>query len=83
LAQNRIEELAELIALLPPVPGGWIEAAQELAPARAALDALVERAEQDAELRAQVLADLERALAEHDVEPTPRVVEEARRRLSS
>ena len=41
LAQNRIEELAELIALLPPVPEGWVEAAQELAPARVALDDLV------------------------------------------
>ena len=76
-----IEELAKLLALLPPVPGGWVEAAKELPRARAGLDALVARAEQDAAARERILGDLERALVECDLEPTPRLIEEARRRL--
>lgn len=78
-----IEELAQLLALLPPAPVGWVAAAQELPHVRAGLDALVARAEQGAEVRAHILADLERALTESNLEPTPRLVEEARRRLSS
>jgi len=82
LRPYEIEELAQLLALLPPAPEGWVEAAQELPRARAGLDALIARAEQDAELRARILGDLERALTESNLEPTPRLVEEARRRLT-
>jgi len=78
-----IEELAQLIALLPPAPAGWVEAAQELPRARAGLDALIARALEDAELRARVLADLETAFAESDIQPTPSLLDEARRRLRS
>jgi hypothetical protein len=76
------ERLAELLALLPPAPQGWVEAAQELPLARAQLDGLVARAEADAAFRAQVLADLETALAAAGVEPRPVVVESLRRRLA-
>jgi hypothetical protein len=76
------ERLAELLALLPPAPRGWVEAAQELPLARAQLDGLVARAEADAAFRAQVLADLETALAAAGVEPRPVVVESLRRRLA-
>ena len=76
------ERLAELLALLPPAPRGWVEAAQELPLARAQLVGLVGRAEADAAFRAQVLADLETALAAAGVEPRPVVVESLRRRLA-
>ncbi len=80
---ENIEELARLLAVLQPAPGGWVEAAQELPRLRAGLDVLVARAEQDAELRARLVSDLESALAESGIEPTPRILDEARRRLGS
>ena len=80
--RHEIEELAQLLAALPPAPAAWVAAAQELPRVRAGLDALVARAEQDAAERARILADLERALADSNLEPTPRLVEEARRRLN-
>ena len=78
-----IEELARLLAVLQPAPAGWVEAAQELPRLRAELDDLVARAEQDAELRARLVSDLESALAESGIRPTPRILAEARRRLGS
>jgi hypothetical protein len=76
------ERLARLIGMLPPAPEGWVRAAQELPRARRGLDQLVARAEADAAFRAQVLADLERALEAEGVEPQPQVVEELRRLLA-
>ncbi len=78
-----MEELARLIGVLRPAPAGWVEAAQELPRLRASLDDLVVRAEQDAELRARLVSDLESALAESGIPPTPRLLAEARRRLGS
>ena len=78
-----MEELARLIGVLRPAPVGWVEAAQELPRLRASLDDLVVRAEQDAELRARLVSDLESALAESGIPPTPRLLAEARRRLGS
>jgi hypothetical protein len=75
------ERLAELLAVLPPAPRGWVEAAQELPLALKQLDGLVARAEADAAYRAQVLADLEAALQGAGVEPRAVVVESLRRRL--
>ena len=82
-SNETIEELARLIAVMRPAPGGWVEAAQELPQLHAGLDSLVTRAEQDAELRARLVTDLESALAESGIEPTPRSLAEARRRLGS
>ena len=76
------EQLAKLIGMLPPAPEGWLRAAQELPEARRGLDQLVARAEADAAFRAEVLADLERALEAEGVEPQPRVVDELRRLLA-
>jgi hypothetical protein len=78
-----IEQLSRLIGALPPAPQGWVTAAQELPRMRANLDDLIARAEQDAELRARLVADLESALAESGISPTPRLHAEARARLSS
>jgi hypothetical protein len=75
------ERLGELLRLLPPAPAGWVRAAQELPQARAGLDALVERAEQDAAFRHALVADLEAALRAAGVEPLPAVVEHLRTRL--
>jgi hypothetical protein len=76
------ERLAELLGLLRPPPAGWIEAAAELPRLRAVLDGLVARAEADAEFRAALIVDLEAALAREGVEPSPRVVEELRKRIA-
>jgi len=76
------ERLAELLALLKPPPVGWIEAAAKLPRLRAVLDDIVARAEADAELRAALIADLEATLAREGVEPSPRVVEELRKRFT-
>ena len=77
------ERLGELLRLLPPAPAGWVEAAQELPGARAELDALVERAEQDAAFRQALVDDLEDALRVVGVEPRPVVLEHLRRRLAT
>ena len=77
------ERLGELLRLLPPAPAGWVEAAQELPAARAELDALVKRAEQDAAFRQALVDDLEDALRVAGVEPRPVVVEHLRRRLAT
>jgi hypothetical protein len=76
------DQLAKLIGMLPPAPEAWVRAAQELPEARRGLDHLVARAEADATFRAEVLADLERALEAEGVEPQPRVVDELRRLLA-
>ena len=78
-----IGQIARLLAALPPAPVGWVEAAQELPSARTALDRFFERAAADAELRARVVADLESALAESGISPTPRLLATARARLQS
>jgi hypothetical protein len=76
------DQLAELIAALPPAPEAWVRAAQELPEARTEIDQIVARAEADAEFRQALLADLEATLAQEGYEPDrPRVVE-LRRRLS-
>lgn len=73
--------LAELLRLLPPAPAGWVEAAQALPQARADLDALVRRAQEDAAFREALVADLESALLLAGVEPKPSVVDHLRRHL--
>ena len=78
-----VERLGELLRLLPPAPAGWVAAAQELPQARAGLDALVARAEQDAAFRQALVADLEDALRVAGVEPRPVVVDHLRRRLNA
>jgi hypothetical protein len=77
------ERVAELLALLPPAPRAWVQAAQELPSARLELDALVERAQADAAYRDELLARLEAAVAAAGVEPSPAVLEHLRRRLQA
>ena len=72
------EQIGRLLRLLPPAPEGWVRAAQELPAARATLDELVPRAEQDAEFRLQLRADLERAIAAAGYDPSPFVVSRLR-----
>ena len=77
------ERLGELLRLLRPAPTGWVEAAAQLPRLRAVFDDLVARAEADAAFRAELVADLEAALAREGVEPTERALVELRARLSS
>ena len=72
------EELGELLAMLPPAPAGWVQAAQELPLARLGLDALVARARADAAFRTRLFADLEAALAEAGYEPTDELIDAVR-----
>ncbi len=78
-----IDEIARLLAALPPAPEGWVAAAQQLPQARAAFDSLLARAAADAELRARLVADLEAALLEAGITPTPSLIDLARQRLQS
>ena len=77
------EQIGRLLRLLPPAPQAWVQAAQELPAARAALDELVARAEHDAAFRQELEADLERALAATGYEGSPSVVSRLRRLLES
>ena len=75
------EEIAELIAVMPPAPTGWMQAAIELPRARATIDELVAQAIADRQRREAMLADLEAALRTAGVEPRPRLVDDLRARL--
>lgn len=77
------QRLAELIRALPPAPQAWVEAAQELALARGALDDIVARAEADLAFRDALVADLEEALRLEGYEPETLPLDELRRRLES
>ena len=75
------ERIAELLAELPPAPGPWIRAAQELPRTRREIDRLAALAAADAALRASFLADTTGALQGAGLEPAPRVVAALRARL--
>jgi hypothetical protein len=75
--------LGRLIAALPPAPDAWVRAAQVLPAARRGIDDIVDRAVADAAYRARVVANLESALAEVGVEPTPPLLDELRERFRS
>ena len=77
------EQIAELIALLPPAPVPWVQAAVELPEARAAIDELVTRAMTDRDRREAILADLEAALRDAGVGPQRHLVAELRARLGA
>jgi DNA-binding transcriptional regulator YdaS (Cro superfamily) len=75
------EQLAELIAALPPAPSAWVQAATALPAARAAIEGIVGRALSERSAREAVLADLEMALRDAGVEPHPHLVAHLRGRL--
>lgn len=77
------DTLGKLIAALPSAPDGWVRAAQELPAARRGIDDIVDRAVADAAYRARAVADLESALAEAGIEPSPPLLEELRERFRS
>jgi hypothetical protein len=77
-----IGHLARRLAALPPAPEGWLVAAQELPQMRRSLDDLLTQAESDAGLRDRLVANLESALAESGIRPTPHLIERARPRLA-
>ena len=77
------DRLSELIAALPPAPEAWVRAAQELPFARAEFDAIVARAEADAEFRRALIADLEATLAQEGYEPDRPLVDALRKRFAN
>ena len=77
------ERLGELLRLLPPASAGWVTAVKELPAARAGLDALVARAEEDAAFRQTLVADLEDALRSAGIDVHPAALEHLRQRLVS
>jgi len=77
------DRLSDLIAALPPAPEAWVRAAQELPSARRGLDAIVARAEADAEFRRALIADLEATLEQEGYEPDRPLLDELRRRFAT
>ncbi|HVH51362.1 MAG TPA: hypothetical protein VM690_04400 [Gaiellaceae bacterium] len=77
------ERIGALLRLLPEPPQAWVRAAQELPQARAEVDEIVARAEQDAAFRARLVADLEAALQAEGYEASPSVLARVRIRLQS
>jgi len=77
------ERIGELLRLLPAPPQGWVRAAQELPQARAEVDQIVARAEQDAAFRARLVAGLEAALQAEGYEASPSVLAGVRIRLKA
>ncbi len=75
------ERLADLIAVLPPAPTGWVEAASELPFASGVLDEIVVRCLAEEGARQAALANLEQALRDGGVEPSRQLVERLRARL--
>jgi DNA-binding transcriptional regulator YdaS (Cro superfamily) len=82
-ARSPEERLAALLALLPPAPEAWLEAARQLPAARAQIDGIVARAERDAAYRARVVSDLEQALAADGIESSEALLRELARRLAN
>jgi hypothetical protein len=76
-----IQRLAKLIGALPLAPDSWVTAAQELPLARRGLDEIIARAEADAAFRDRLVADLESALAEEGLAPSPPILEALRKRF--
>jgi len=77
------EWIARTLRLLPPAPEAWVQAAQELPLARAAIESIVARAEADAAFRARLVADLEAALEEAGCDATPSVLATLRLHLGT
>jgi hypothetical protein len=75
------QRLGELLRALPPVPEGWVEAAQELPRVRREMDNIVARAVADAEFRRALIEDLETALRTEGYEPDVIPLDELRKRL--
>ena len=75
------EALAGLLRELPPAPRAWVQAATELPALRSTVDDLVLLAEADAQVREAMVADLEAAVRERGIEPTPRLLAELGKRL--
>ena len=77
------EQVASLIALLPPAPTAWVQAAIELPEAREVIDELVASGLADDARRRAILDDLEAALRGAGVEPRPQLVARLRARLGA
>ncbi len=75
------ERLAKLLAMLPPAPESWVQAAAALPAFQRAIDQVVSLAEVDATFRAELLEDLDAALERAGMDVDPAVRAAVRRRL--
>ena len=75
------DRLADLLRALPPAPGAWVRAAQELPLLEKGLGEIVAKAEADADFHRRLVADLETALEAEGYEADPALVEALRARL--
>jgi hypothetical protein len=75
------DELATLIALLPPAPADWVAAAKELPQIERGLEQILALAEADVEFRQALLEDLEKALETAGYEAQPGLVRGVKARL--
>lgn len=82
---NEIDEqqVARLIAELPPPPRGWTEAAYEIPVTQAELDRVIERIEADEQFRTAVQAGLDKALVDAGIEPSDALMAGLRRHLAT
>jgi len=77
------ERLAELIALLPPAPEAWVEAAQQLPRVERGVEQILALSEADAEFRRALTEDLEEAVRRTGQEPSEELVRALRERLGA
>jgi hypothetical protein len=75
------ETLARLLAVLPPAPEAWVEAAAALPQTRRDADRIVALVEEDERFRAEAIDDLEAALRGAGFEPHERLLAAVRERL--
>lgn len=75
------ERLGELLAELPPAPEAWVRAAKELPNLERGLEQVLALAQADAGFRAAMIEDLDGAIRQAGVEPSPEMVHMLRARL--
>jgi hypothetical protein len=75
------ERIGELLRALPPAPEAWVQAASRMPATRRAIDQIAALASADAELRREVLSDLEGALQRAGLQPDPVLIAVLRDRL--
>ena len=75
------EKLGEILSALPPAPGSWVKAAQDIPLAQRGLAKIVERADTDDDYRRRVIEDPEAVLEEAEVVAHAETIEILRRRL--
>lgn len=82
-SEPREEDIARLLAMLPPAPPAWVEAAKQLPELRRRIDEVLARAETDKAFRAALAEDPRNALRDVGLEPDEATMSALRDRLES